>query len=287
MEWEGGLREIASGVHAYIDPEGTWFKNNSVFITGDYTVMVDTQASEARLRKVLGLASEAGIERPRVVINTHHHGDHSWTNHLVEGALVLCHEEARRIIESMLAFDPAIYKAFFPQLDFTGAKYTRPHLSISGTAALTVPGGPKVRIEYAGHAHTPGDLYLVVEDHNVVIAGDIIFYGVAPLAVDANIKGWIRALERLEELEAEAYIPGHGPPINAKHLKEVRDYLALVLEAARRAIEREETPLEAALKTNLGRFAEWRDRERIVANIERAMLELKGVDPKKPLPNIA
>jgi len=36
------------------------------------------------------------------------------------------------------------------------------------------------------------------------------------------------------------------------------------------------TPLEAARQTDLGRFADWHDSERLVGNLHRAYSELRG-----------
>jgi cyclase len=43
------------------------------------------------------------------------------------------------------------------------------------------------------------------------------------------------------------------------------------------------SPLEAGRETDLGRFAEWTDHERIVGNLHRAMAELDGTTPGGPL----
>ena len=46
-------------------------------------------------------------------------------------------------------------------------------------------------------------------------------------------------------------------------------------------------PLEAARETDLGRFAEWADAERIVGNLHRACAELAGTPRGGPIDVVA
>ena len=61
------------------------------------------------------------------------------------------------------------------------------------------------------------------------------------------------------------------------------DYLRFVLDLARRCVADGVTPLEAACETDLGRFADWADRERIVGNLYRACAELTGTPRGGPV----
>ena len=60
-------------------------------------------------------------------------------------------------------------------------------------------------------------------------------------------------------------------------------YLRFVLDVARRAAAAGVGPLEAARETDLGRFADWTDPERIVGNLHRAMAELAGTPAGGPI----
>ena len=60
-------------------------------------------------------------------------------------------------------------------------------------------------------------------------------------------------------------------------------YLLFVRDLARRAVEAGLTPLDAARETDLGEFGELHDRERIVGNLHRAMLELAGAPRGAPI----
>ena len=61
-------------------------------------------------------------------------------------------------------------------------------------------------------------------------------------------------------------------------------YLQLVQETAVAARAEGLSPLEAARRCDLGRFAAWTDPERLVGNLHRAFSELNGDAPGSPLP---
>jgi cyclase len=72
-------------------------------------------------------------------------------------------------------------------------------------------------------------------------------------------------------------VPGHGPVFEgAAPVEATLDYLRFVLDLADRGRVAGVSPLQAARDTDLGRFADWPDAERIVGNLHRAYAELDG-----------
>ncbi|MCE4606338.1 MAG: MBL fold metallo-hydrolase [Desulfurococcales archaeon] len=289
-KWESGLIQVKPGFYAYIDPDGGWFKSNTGIIdAGDYTVLVDTQYNAPRMKKILEAMKERNLPEPRLIINTHHHGDHVWANHVVGNALVISHLVTSRLIEQNMDIDPSMFKAFFPELDFTGSKHTLPNVVYEGgIGLLNLPNGVKVKMVYMGPAHTPGDTLVLAEEEGIAYTGDLVFYKVTPFALDGYLKGWIDAVEKsLMEINIDYFVPGHGPVTGKRGLEDMLEYLELVIQAAGEGYKKKLTPLQAALETDLGRFDEWVDRERIVGNIYRAYMEIEGAMPAEPVKNIA
>jgi glyoxylase-like metal-dependent hydrolase (beta-lactamase superfamily II) len=85
-----------------------------------------------------------------------------------------------------------------------------------------------VRLIEVGPAHTPGDAIVHVPDARVVFAADVLFVDVAPVMWAGPTSGWIAALERILELDADAIVPGHGPVSDRSEVEALRDYLTWV-----------------------------------------------------------
>jgi len=82
--------------------------------------------------------------------------------------------------------------------------------------------------------------------------------------------------QSLKPLGARTIVPGHGPVAGPEVIDEVLGYLYFVKDVAERGRAAGLTPLDAARETELGRYAEWTDTERIVGNLHRAYADLSG-----------
>ena len=78
-------------------------------------------------------------------------------------------------------------------------------------------------------------------------------------------------------------MPGHGPVCGSEVIDEVADYLRMVQEAAKKGLDAGLGPLETAYQTDLGRFGELLDKERLVGNLHRAFSEMRGEPLGAPL----
>ena len=70
-------------------------------------------------------------------------------------------------------------------------------------------------------------------------------------------------------------------------IEDTLDYLRFVLDVAAGCREAGLSPLQAARDTDLGRFADWPDAERIVGNLHRACAELDGTPRGGPIDIVA
>ncbi|MFN6995767.1 MAG: MBL fold metallo-hydrolase [Aquincola tertiaricarbonis] len=75
--------------------------------------------------------------------------------------------------------------------------------------------GRPLRVLYPGPASGPGDVALLDEASGVLFAGGLVEGGRIPNLHDADLPGWLQALEGLQRLAAggrlRALVPGHGP----------------------------------------------------------------------------
>lgn len=275
--------EVADGVFAYIQPDGTWFLNNTGIIVGAHTtLMVDQTSTVDRGRALMATVERVGEGRPVAgLVNTHHHGDHTFGNFLVPvGTPIYGHERARA---EVLATGTAI-TALFQGPDWGPIEVRAPDVTFTDRLTLHIDSRTVELIHLGTPAHTTNDVVAWLPDERVCFTGDLLFNGGTPFALQGSVVGWLAALDRLADIEADVWVPGHGPVTDATTIEAVRDYLSFVLEVAGAARADGVDPLEAARSVDLGPWAELSDGERIVGNLHRAVVDLD--DPQalgKPL----
>jgi cyclase len=268
--------EVASGVYAYVQPDGTWWINNTGFIVGPQGVFsIDTCSTERRTRAYLAAIGKVTTEPVRTVLNTHHHGDHTFGNALFPTATIVAHERARA---EAIAFGPARELPFWQNPDWGQLPLEPPFLTFSDEIALHA-GDTRITVQHVGTAaHTTNDVIAWFPSQSVLFCGDLVFNGGTPFLLMGSVAGAIDALEKkVLPLGARTVVPGHGPVFEGTGpIYETLDYLRFVLDLAARGLAAGASPLEAARDNGLGRFAGWPDAERIVGNLHRAYAELGG-----------
>lgn len=281
------LEEVARGVFAYVQPDGSWMLNNTGVVVEPDTghLLVDTTSTEARNRAFLAAAAGvAGSGAPRTLVNTHHHGDHTYGNWLMPAQTpivghVLCRQD---MIEAGL-----VSAQMFSGPDYGHLEVRPPDMTF--TEAMTLHLGDRaVRLRHVGPAHTRSDVLVWLPDDGVVFCGDLVFNGGQPFLLEGSLAGFPSAVEAVRALDAEVVVPGHGPVCRGGDIARVLDdmlaYAEFVDALARDGYAAKRSPLEVARSADLGRFASWQEGERLVGNIHRAYSELAGDPPGTKIP---
>jgi cyclase len=273
--------EVADGVFAYVQPDGSWWINNTGFVAGPTAVVsIDTCSTERRNRAYLDAIRAVTDQPVRSVVNTHHHGDHTHGNYLFRPSAVIGHEQCREMVK---AFGHPDFGAVFTPIDFGELEIEPPMITFTDRLDVWVDD---LRIELhfiGGAAHTTNDVVAWIPDRSVLFAGDLVFNGGTPFVVMGSVSGSLTALDRIESFGADVIVPGHGDPCGAEVLGGLRRYLEFVQATAAAGKAAGLSPLETARQTDLGDFAGLLDPERIVGNLHRAYAELDGSAPGGPI----
>ena len=274
------LEEVAEGVHAYVQPDGTWWINNCGVLAGDDgVVLIDTCATERRTRALLDSVRRLSPAPARTLVNTHHHGDHTHGNHLVAGATIVGHERCR---EAMIATGINHYEQVWPGVDWGDVRLAPPSLTFADRIDLWVDDR-RVELHYiGGPAHTTNDVVVWLPDRSVLFSGDLVFNGGTPFVLMGSVTGALAATERLRSFPATTIVPGHGAVCGPSVLDRLEAYYRFVLRTAEEGRAAGLPPLEAARSADLGEFADLTDSERLVGNLHRAYHELAGAEPGSP-----
>ena len=269
------VEEVSDGVYAYIQPDGSWYINNTGFLVGGGGVIsIDSCATQRRTRALLAAGASVTDLPVRTLINTHHHGDHTYGNYLFGGATIVAHERCR---DGVLASGLPANLGVWTDVDWGIPELAPPFLTYS--EAVTVWSGDlKCDVRYVGMpAHTTNDSLIWLPERSVLFAGDLAFSGGTPFLLMGSVEGAIEVLEHvLRPLGAQTIVPGHGPVSGPEVIDEMLGYLRFVLDVARNGMAAGLSPLDAARQADLGGYAGLLDSERIVGNLHRAYAELAG-----------
>jgi cyclase len=280
------VEEVSERVFAYVQPDGTWWINNSGFIAGrSRTAAIDACATERRTRALLTAIESTTRSAVRTLVNTHHHGDHTHGNSLFAEATIVAHERCRAamLAEGRPGTSDLIRSGTWDPAEWGDLDLAPPFLTYTTGVDLWVDD-VRCEIRYVGTAaHSTNDSYVWIPERRVLFAGDLLFNGGTPFLVAGSVAGAIDAVSDLRALDAETIVPGHGPVCGPDVIDDVLAYLMFVQDLAREATKDGVAPLEAARSVDLGRFSDLTDQERLVGNLHRACAELTGIAPGAPI----
>lgn len=193
-------------------------------ITGNGNVVVDTQFPDMAAICLQFLAQQSKKQELKVVINTHHHRDHTSGNAAMKGAArqIVAHREAERLLRGAAASEAGGEAPSVPDTTFTNEWDAK-------------VGHEEIGLRHYGAAHTGGDAVVTFKAANVAHLGDLVFNRRHPFidrAGGGSIEGWIQVLRRVvsDHTPETEYIFGHaadGVPIRgrAADVNRMRDYL--------------------------------------------------------------
>lgn len=290
-----GLEDLGDGLHAWMQPDGSWGWSNAGFIRDqDQSLLVDTLFDEpltaimlAAIRSATGIAPDD----IRYLVNTHANGDHTHGNALVANAEVIASVAAAR---EMAELPPAalaqlksagaagtlgeagrFFAEVFAPFDFSKARGRAPTQTFECRLDLKV-GDKPVELHRLGPAHTAGDVLVWVPGDRAVFTGDLLFIEGTPVMWAGPVGNWLAACDRIVALGARHIVPGHGPMTDAAGVRRVQEYLRYVDREARLRFDAGMEVEQAALDIALGEYRHWLDAERIAVNVDSLYREYRG-----------
>ena len=146
-------------------------------------------------------------------------------------------------------------------------------------------GGKEIQVLHFGNAHTKGDSVLFVPQDRIAYMSEVFFNEEFPNMGGGYGVSWIRVLDAVKALDADIFIPGHGPiPDDPKQTRAALNRARQILVDARDGIQNEiargatEDQAVAAVKldqySKLYAFAGQRE-----VVLRRIYKELKGTLP--------
>jgi glyoxylase-like metal-dependent hydrolase (beta-lactamase superfamily II) len=211
-------------------------------------------------------------EDPSILINTHHHADHTGGNWRFQRADIVAHRNLKPRLDGNLAVYRSQAEGRLSELRRSGASDEAiaaagrtaekiaslktldfmPDRHVDGIVPLEL-GGVEVVLHHFGNGHTDNDLVVQFPRLNIVHMGDLLFHERHPFIdrpAGANTRGWQGAVRKAMELcdEKTVVIPGHGRVTDRAALPRQIEYFDTLREIVATAMK------EGRSKEEIGRM---------------------------------
>lgn len=276
--------------------------NSIAILSREGVVVFDANGTPAAAEAVVAQIRELTDAPVRFLVLSHWHWDHWYGAEVYRqafpGVQIVSHEAGRRMMTGpALAFNapgldselpgylasleqevataqrasppppelPALRTLLEADRFFLAQKKSVRHTfaDVTFTDQLSIHLGEReIQVLHYGRAVTPGDALLYLPREKVLLAGDLLVNPVS-FALSCYPTEWLKALERIDALDASIIVPGHGAPLHDEDLLHAtRDVLRELLQQGKQAKARgldadqaraEIAPRLQALKTRVTR----------------------------------
>jgi cyclase len=225
-------------------------------VNEDGPVIVDAQFPDSAKHLIAEVQKRSSIPF-RLLINTHHHGDHTAGNIAFKGLVphVLAHVNSKTNQQNVAIKNKSEDQQLYPDQTYSDVWSKK-------------IGKEEFALHYYGAGHTDGDSVVQLKNSDIIHMGDLVFNRRHPYVdktAGANIGSWIKVLDKTTSTFSKktTYVCGHagdGYDIVLKNddLLAFRDYLGNVLKFTEGEIKAGKTKEEIIKATEIPGSPEWK-----------------------------
>ena len=246
------IKMLTDNIGVFTEKGGTI----AFYLSKDGIVVVDAQFPDTAGHLIEELKKKS--EKPyRLLINTHHHGDHTAGNIAFKDLVphVLAHVNSLSNQKNVAVKNKTEDKQLYPDQTYTDNWCEK-------------IGKEKICLHYYGAGHTDGDSLVHFQHSNILHMGDLVFNRRHPFidkTAGANIDNWIKLLNKTVMTfdKNTQYICGHAAAgyeitLKADDLKAFSEYLGNVLKFTEGEIKAGKTKEEILKAKEIPGSPEWK-----------------------------
>jgi cyclase len=304
-----GLTKLADDIYVHLaNPDSDAVSNSGVIVMDQAVLVLDTHFTPEAGQRLQAEIRSITTKPVRYIVNSHAHADHTHGNQSIPGAQIISSSNARRdviqvdlpsmnrtigITQSQLE---KLRRELGQQNSETQAQRVREqiksredYLAVMSRLKITAPfvtlddtlliqdRKRDVQLLFLGPGHTDGDIVLFVPSAKVAFLGDLFFNRAIPNVQDADIFQWMRTLEQALKLDADIFVPGHGPVGSRKDVERFLNYFQKLKSLVEPFVSRGETGDQAIRDIEIPReFAEYSFQNFFPLNIQKMHAEIKA-----------
>jgi glyoxylase-like metal-dependent hydrolase (beta-lactamase superfamily II) len=253
------LEQLSDGVYGAISSDaGFTVSNAGILDFGNFTLVWDAMASEFAAMDLRRAAQEITGKPVSILVNSHHHMDHSRGNQVFTDCQIISSRVTRDLMRERferfrqettnfpnwieethgklaLEVDPIKRKILESEMrelqsEREIVKTLKPTFpSITFEHELELHGSKRSAkiLEFAGH--TGSDSVLLI-DNEILFAGDLLLEKHLGFIGHGNPEIWLETLNKLGGLSFKTLLPGHGKPSERRLIPDMKNYIREMLE---------------------------------------------------------
>jgi len=219
------------------------FQNNfhfSVVLVTDAGVIVTDPINKDAAQWLKDEIASRFDKPVKYLVYSHDHVDHIAGGEVFEAANVVAHENARA--------------------DIIGEKRATavPNITFSDNMTIIL-GGKTVELRYLGRSHSDNMIVMNFPQQRVLFAVDFIPIKSLPwkTLTDAYIPEWIEAVKKVEAMDFDILMPGHGNPGSKADVTALREYMEELYAAVLSGMREGQTLQQLQENINMPEYADW------------------------------
>lgn len=279
---EVGLKKVTNNIYAYlgyyleeIDTKNEGFISNCGFIvTDEGVVVVDTLSTPDLGKKLLSEIKKVTKKPVKYIITTHFHPDHFFGNQVFKDTgVIISHENTREHIVDRGKFALDTFRERLGKL-FEGAEVVLPIVTFNNKLTIHL-GGKKIEVLYFGRGHTDGDAIVYIPDEKAVFAGDLVNNNRLPFIGDGHSGDLINTLKKMEALDTNYVIPGHGPVGDKASIAKSREFVEDLREDVKKFVEKGKSLQQTLNDLKMPKYEKWGRYDLLPRNVKKVYLEFE------------
>jgi cyclase len=278
------VKEVAPGVFfrfsaiSATDKDVVFGGSNNIWVIfEDYVVVIDANFPK-EAADVIAAVKKTTDKPIRYVFDTHHHGDHAYGNAVFakEGASVVSQANCAKLLRlnGPKEFADA-GKGPMGRKDVADSSLKVPNVIFDDKLVLD-DGTQRIEFLFMGHAHTAGDGVAYLPKHKILCTGDACVNGAFNFMGHSDSASWIRALEKMQQLDVKMICPGHGALAGKELLEKQKHYFVELRDQVAKGIAADKSVEDVIKAVDMPWYKEWTGTTPAGDNVKHVYAELTG-----------
>lgn len=219
----------------------------SLVVTDEVAILIDTLVYPEETLQIRRFAENRLGVPVKMVINTHHHADHTLGTCFFPDAQIIAHRTCRELLDSRGR--ESLERAKNGSSEMDGVELVLPDTVFDGELEISV-GNKTLRLWHSP-GHSADSISILVVEDQILFAGDALMP--IPFFVDGSYDDYLATLRSLRGRSFESIVQGHGEVVLRgeidDRIQNDIDYLEKLSQAVDRALSQPANRVERALQS--------------------------------------